>query len=96
MDQKKAACRLDHKSKYCLYLSMFFDLMDVTHLNSHTVSMKLGNDISLLNFKTVAVKALIGRYSNRNRSFFTSRLSKGKSHEPSMTREVPTCRIEFQ
>ena len=28
MDQKPAACRLDRKSKYCFYFSMFFDLMD--------------------------------------------------------------------
>ena len=96
MHQKTAACRLDHQSKYRLYLDMFFDLKDVTNVNSHTASMKLGNDISLLNFKIVAVKAVIGRYSNRYRSFFTSRSSKGKSHEPSMAREVANCRFEFQ
>ena len=96
MDQKTAACRLDHKSKYRLYLGMFFDLKDVTHVNSHIVTMKLGNDISLLNLKIAVVKAVIGRYSNRYRSFFTSRWNKGKSHEPSMAREVANCRFEFQ
>ena len=43
---------------------MFFDLMYVTHVNSHIVYMKLGDDISLLNFKIVVAKTLIGKYSN--------------------------------
>ena len=33
MDQKTAAYILDHKRKYHLYLSMFFDLMDLKHVN---------------------------------------------------------------
>ena len=32
MDQKPAAYRLDGKSKYRFYLSMFFNLMDLTHV----------------------------------------------------------------
>ena len=71
MDQKTAAYRLHRKRKYHFYLSMLFDLMDVTHVNGHIVYMKLGDDMSLLTFKIVAAKALIGRYSNRNRSFST-------------------------
>ena len=70
--------------------------MDVTHVNSHIVYMKLGDDISLLNFKIIVAKVLIGRYSNHNRSFSTTKLSKRKSREPSMTREVPTRMPEFQ
>ena len=61
MDKKTAAYRLDRKSKYRFYLSTFFDLMDVKHVNSHIVYMKLGDDILLLNFKIVVAKALIGR-----------------------------------
>ena len=38
--------------------------MYVTHVNSHIVYMKLGDDISLLNFKIVVAKTLIGKYSN--------------------------------
>ena len=53
---------------------MFFDLMDVIYANSHIVYMKLGDNISLL--KIVVAKALIGRYSDRNRSFSTTRPSK--------------------
>ena len=90
MDQKTASYRLDHKSKYHFYLSIFFDLVDVTHVNSHIVYMKLGDNISILNFKIVIAKALISRYSNCNRSFSTTRPSKQKSHEPSMNREETT------
>ena len=61
MDKKTAAYRLDRKSKYRFYLSTFFDLMDVKHVNSHIVYMKLGDDILLLNFKIVVAKTLIGR-----------------------------------
>ena len=49
-----------------------------------------------LNFKIVVAEALIGRYSNCNRSFFTTRLSKQKTHKPSMTTEVPIRSPEFQ
>lgn len=70
------AYRLDCKSKYCFYLRMFFDLLDVTLVNSYIFYKKFGNNISLLKFKTVVTKALIGRYKNRNRSFFTTQLSK--------------------
>ena len=70
MDRKTAVCRLDCKSKYRFYLSMLLDLMDVT------VYMKLGDDITLLNFKIVVVKAPIGRNSDRNRSFIDRRASK--------------------
>ena len=74
---------------------MFFDLMDVTYVNNHIVYIKLGNDISLLNFKIVVATSLIARYSNRNRSFCTTRPRKQKFHKPSMTREVTTPMPEF-
>ena len=90
MDQKTASFRLDHNSKYHFYLSIFFDLVDVTHVNSHIVYMKLGDNISILNFKIVIAKALISRYSNCNRSFSTTRRSKQKSHKPSMNKEEAT------
>ena len=35
MDQKATVYRLDLKSKYHFYLSRFFDLMDITHVNSN-------------------------------------------------------------
>ena len=75
---------------------MFFHPIDVALVNSHTVYMKQDNDISLLNFKIIVAKALIGRYSNHKRLFPTSMPSKQKSHEPSIPREVPTHMPEFQ
>ena len=94
MDQKTATSRLDCKCKYHVYFSMFFDLMDVSCVNSYAVYMKLGDDISLLNFKIVVAQPLVSRYSNR--LFSTTRPSRRKSHEPSMTREIPNRMPEFQ
>ena len=90
--------KLDRKSKHFLYLRMLFDLIDVTHVSSHMshVYIKLRDGISLLPFIIVVAKALIGRYSNRKRSFPNIRLRKWKSHEPSMPRQVPTHMPEFQ
>ena len=58
--------------------------------------MKLVDEISLLNFKVVVAKGLVGRYSNCNKLFSTTRLSKQKSQKPFMTKEVPTRMPEFQ
>ena len=76
MDQKTAAYRLYCKSKYHFYLSMLFDVMGVTLEKSHVVCTTLGNDISLLNFKILVAKSLIGRYNNCKRPFPSSRPSK--------------------
>ena len=65
-------------------------------VNSHTVYIKRDNDISLLNFKTVVIKAFIGRYSNRERLYPISKPGKQKSHGPSIPREFPTHMPEFQ
>ena len=62
--------------------------MEVTYVNSAIFYMKCGDDISLLYFKIVFSKALIGRYGNCSRPFSTPRQSKQKSHELSMNREV--------
>ena len=37
IDQKAAAYRLDRKNKLIFYLRMFFDLIDITIVNSHIV-----------------------------------------------------------
>ena len=85
IDKKTAAYRLERKNLYRFYLRMFVDLIDVTHVKSHIVYMKIADDILLLNFKVVAAK---NRDSIRKRSFPNSRPSKQKSHEPLMPREV--------
>ena len=65
VDQKSktATYRFDSKSKFHFYLRMFSNLIDVALVNSHIVYTKLGNDVSLLNFKTV--EAMFGIYSSR-------------------------------
>ena len=70
--------------------------MDVTYVNSDIVFIKIGDDMLLLNFKTVVAQTAIGRCSNGNRLFSTAKASKYKSHKPSMTGQVPTCMPEFQ
>ena len=63
INQKTAAYRLYHKSKFTFYLRMFF--INIAVVNSHIAYTKLGNSISLLDFKTAVGKSLIGRYSNQ-------------------------------
>ena len=93
MDQKTAAYRLNRESKFRFYLRMFFDLIDI--VNSHTVYTKLSNSISLLDFKIVVAKSLIGRYINRQRSFPLSTTSKRKALEPTLPKETPADMPEF-
>ena len=90
-DQKTDAYRLDKKVKYPFYLRIFFDLIDVTPVNSHIVYAKLGKNISLLNFKIVVEKALIGRCTNCKRFFLTSRLIKRTMNHPCPEKSQPTC-----
>ena len=96
MDQKTAAYKLDCKRKYCFYLKMIFDLVDVAIVNSHIIYTKYGNDMSLRNFKIGVEKDLIDRYSNCKRSVTTSKPSRQSSPEPSMPRDVPTQMSEFR
>ena len=65
INQKKTTYRLDRESKFRFYLRMFFDLINIAIVNSRIVYMKLGISISLLDFKIVVAKSLIGRYNNR-------------------------------
>ena len=74
---------------------MFFNLIDVALVKNHIAYMKLGNYISLLNFKTVVAEALISRYNNSKRSFPISRSNKRKFYKPSMPKEVSIYMPEF-
>ena len=70
LDQRTAAYKLDRKSsggRY--YLRLFFDLMDMSVVNSHVVYKGLNpKGMELLDFKIVVAKSLIGTYNNRIRS----------------------------
>ena len=69
IDQRTAAYYLDGKSKVIFYLRIFFDLMDVACVNSFMVyNMLHPNDLTLLDFKTIAATYLVGRYKSQNRS----------------------------
>ena len=93
IDQKMAAFRLDHKSKFRFYLRMFLDLIDI--MNSHIVYTKLGNSISVLDFKLAVIKSMIARYSNWQRSFPLRRTSKQKALESLLSKEIPTHMLVF-
>ena len=95
IDQKIAAFRLDHKSKFRFYLRMFFDLINIAIMNSHIVYTKLGTSIFLLDFKIAVVKSMIARYSNRQRSFPLNRTNKQKALESLLPKEIPTHMLEF-
>ena len=62
LDQKTAAYKLDRKSsggRY--YLRLFFDLMDISVVNSHAICKALyANGMEFLDFKIVLAKSLIG------------------------------------
>ena len=92
MDQKTPAYRLDLKSKYHFYLSMFFDLMDVTHVNSHSVYMKLGDYISLLNIKLLQQKLwLVDIVIVIDRSPLLDWASESLMNHPWPEKSQPTC-----
>ena len=63
---------------------------------AYRLDRKSNDYMSLLSFKIAVIKALIGRYSNRQSSFPTSRPSKWKFYEPSIPRKVPIQMPEFQ
>ena len=92
MDQKTATYRIDRKSKYRFYLSMFVDFMDVTHVNSHIAYMKLVDDISLLNFKIVVAKALIvDTVIAIDRSSLLGQTSESLMNHPWSEKSQPVC-----
>lgn len=76
-DQYTAAYRLDRRSKFRFYLRIFFDLMDVSMVNSFLVFDKVcPKQISLLDFKISVAQALIGSFRSRAREFPSTRPTK--------------------
>ena len=78
LDQRVASYRLDRKSKFRFYLRIFFDLLDIACANSFIVYNILypQKRFTLLDFKIVVAKSLIGNYSNRVRSMKSSQPSR--------------------
>ena len=78
LDQKTAAYKLDHKSsggRY--YLRLFFDLMDISVVNSHAIYKVLyPKGMELLDYKIALAKSLIGTYNSRSRNTPVSQASR--------------------
>ena len=89
MNQETAAYRLNRKRKYCFYMRMFFDLIDFTLVKSHTVYTKLGNDISLMNFKIVT-KAFVDTAIAKDRSPPVEQAFKNLMNRPCLEKSQPT------
>ena len=70
LDQKTAAYKLDRKSSGGrFYLRVFFDLMDISVANPHTIYKVLyPKGMELVDFKIVLAKSLIGTYDSPSRN----------------------------
>ena len=80
MDQRTAPYRLDQKSSFRFYFHIFFNLMDITCVNSYLIyRMKHPNMLSLLDYKIVVAKNLIQNRQDRKRAVPMSRPSKRKN-----------------
>ena len=83
MDQRTAAYHLDRKSSVRFYLRIFFDLMDITCVNSYLIyNMKHPNKLSLLDYKIVVAKHLIQYHQKKTVPM--SRPSKRKNQTESI------------
>ena len=78
LDQKTATYKLDRKlSGGRFYLRLFFDLMDMSVVNSHAIYKALyPKGMELLDFKIVLEKSLIGTYNSRSRNTPVSHVSR--------------------
>ena len=85
MDQHTAANRLDQKSSVRFYLCIFFDLMDITCVNSYLIyNIKHPNKLSFLDYKIVVSKSLIQNHQRRKRAVPMLRPSKRKNQPESI------------
>ena len=83
MDQHTAVYRLGWKSSVRFYLRIFFDLMDITCVNSYLIyNMKHPNKLSLLDYKIVVAKHLIQYHQKK--AVPMSRPSKRKNQTESI------------
>ena len=89
---RKKIPKLIVKSKYPFYLRMFFDLIDVALVNSHTIYTKRGNKISLLNLKLLWQNLwLVDTVMVRDCFLLVSQANKNFINHPSPEKSQPTC-----
>ena len=80
MDQHTATYRVDRKSSVRFYLCIFFDLIDITCVNSYLIyNMKHPKKLSLLDYKIVVTENLIQYPEGWKRAVLMSRSSKRKN-----------------
>ena len=91
LDQKTAAYKLDRKSsggRY--YLRLYFDLIDISVVNSHAIYIVLyPKGMELLEFKIVLARSLIGAYNSRSRNTPVSHLSRREVLPASVLLHLP-------
>ena len=91
LDQKTAAYKLDHKSsggRY--YLRLFFDLMDVSVVDSHIIYKELNpKGMELLHFKIILARSPVGTYYSRSQNTPASHASCRKVLPASVPLHLP-------
>ena len=96
IDQRTSTYHLDRKSKIRFYLRIFFDLLDVSVVNSYLIfNSMFGVTMSLLDYKISVAKSLIGSFCSRARSFPSQRTTKRKISQV-MPSDFPQHLPEFQ
>ena len=89
---RKQIPKLIVKSKYPFYLRMFFDLIDVALVSSHTIYTKRGNKISLLNLKLLWQNFwLVDTIMVRDCFLLVSQANKNFIKHPCPEKFQPTC-----
>ena len=77
-DQMKVTYEFDRRSKFCFYLRVFFDFLDIAVVNSNIVYNKIASTPSmiLLDFRYSIAQNMIWKFSGRKRAVPLSRPSK--------------------
>ena len=82
INQRAAAHHLDRKSTIRFYVLMFLDSMDIACANSFIFyNMTHLNDFTRLDFRTIALTYLIGRYTSSSRLASDGRTSSKRKHQ---------------
>ena len=91
LHEKPAAYKLDRKlSGGCYYFRLFFNLMDISIVNSHVIYKVLyPKGMELLDFKIVLAKSLIGTYNSRSRNTSVSHVSRREVLPASAPLQLP-------
>ena len=77
-DQMKVTYKVDRRSKFCFYVRVFFDFLDIGVVNSKIVYKKIESAplLSSLDFRYSIAQTMIRKFSSRKRAVPLSRPSK--------------------